>query len=305
MPAAERFDPYRILGVPRDVSSSQLARAYRQQAKRVHPDLHGAPEASRQMRDLNRSWQILSDPVRRREWDASHPATQPQAHWPPDARPPAAPQRVEPARWASWETARRSTAPGPDRVRPAEAWPRRADAPAAPGGMRDSGWLAAGVAGVLVVAIVVLGWVASTRPAAASADEAFDQARVPVGARVAVDPTHELAVYEIGGGMLGIAVARRGEGGWEASVLDERVDDSSISVRLARDDSGSGWRSVVYGRAPAEVARVRLSVASQGGEVSDGLWVIGVRAPLRPEQVLWRFEAFDGSVLVSGNGELH
>jgi hypothetical protein len=38
--------------------------------------------------------------------------------------------------------------------------------------------------------------------------------------------------------------------------------------------------------------------------VVDGLWAIGVRSPLRPEQVQWRFEAADGTVLLSGNGEL-
>jgi hypothetical protein len=304
MPGPDRFDPYRALGVGRDASSSELARAYRQQAKRVHPDLHG-PDASRQMRDLNRSWHILSDPDRRRAWDASHPARLPSAHWPAGARRPEAPTRAQPAARSSWEAARPAPVPGPGRVRVAEGWPRRTEAPPAPVGLRDSGWLAAAVAGVLVVALIVLGWVASTRPAAASPRDAFVTAGVTPALSVSLDPANALALYSAGDGRLGVASARLGERGWEARVLEERPDGGEIFVLLATDGSGGAWRSVVYGRAPAGVERVRLSVASAGGDVSDGLWAIGVRAPLRAEQVLWRFEAADGSVLLSGSGELH
>ncbi|HEX6128371.1 MAG TPA: J domain-containing protein [Candidatus Limnocylindria bacterium] len=304
MSGAERFDPYRVLGVRRDASPVELARAYRQQAKRVHPDLHG-PDVSRQMRDLNRSWQILSDPDRRRAWDASHPPRPPDGHWPAGARRPATPVSAEPAVQPAWDDARRGSPSGPDRVRVVEGWPRRPEPPPVPAGLRDSGWLAAAVAGGLVVALIVLGWVASTRPAAGSPGDAFATAGVTPAVSVGVDPAHVLAVYRAGDGRLGVASARLGEQGWQARVLEERPDGGEISVRLASDDSGGAWRSVVYGRAPADAERVRLSVASAGGEVSDGLWVIGVRSPLRAEQVLWRFEAADGSVLLSGSGELH
>jgi hypothetical protein len=310
MPGPDRFDPYRVLGVRRDASSAELARAYRQQAKRVHPDLHG-PDASRQMRDLNRSWHILSDPDRRRAWDISHAARPPGTHWPAGARRPEAPAGAEMATASTrasasaWEAARHATVPpGPDRVRVAEGWPRRPEPPPAPAGVRDSGWLAAAVAGVLVVVLIGLGWVASTQPAAASPHDAFADAGVTPALSVVLDAAHAVAVYRDGEGRLGVASARLGEQGWEARVLEERPDDGELSVRLATDGGGAAWASVVYGRAPAGAERVRLSVASSGGQVTDGLWAIGVRAPLRAEQVLWRFEAADGSVLQSGSGEL-
>lgn len=306
MAAPERFDPYRVLRVPRDATPEQLARAYRLQAKRVHPDLHG-PDADRQMRDLNRSWQILSDPVRRREWDAAHPGGGSSAsHWSGATRPEPAARGRDVRAWADRETARPAAAPGPDRVHVRETWPRpRPEAPAAPSGLRDSGWLAAGVAGVLVIALVVLGWVASTARSAESPREAFGAVGVSPAVQLSLDTGTVLALYRAGEGQLGLASARLGERGWDAEILEERPEGGEVSVRLASDTSGSGWRSVVYGRAPAAIAEVRLSVASTGGEVISGLWVIGVRAPLRPEQVSWRFVAQDGSVVLSGSGELH
>jgi hypothetical protein len=302
MAAPERFDPYRVLGVGRDATPQQLARAYRAQAKQVHPDLHG-PEVARQMQDLNRAWQVLSDPARRRAWDASHPTTHGGRHWSTGGIPAPAAQRADPAAWAAWEAARPATVPGPDRIRVAESWPRRADAPAAPAGMRDSAWLAGGVAAVLVVAILVLGYIASSLPGAATAGDALALAGIEPVVRVSLDPQHELAVYRTADGSTGVAVVRlRGEG-WDVGVLEERAGGGGVSVHLAADAGGSAWRSIVYGNAPAGAARVRLSVDSTGGEVADGLWAIGVRSPLRPEQLGWRFEAADGSVVLSGSGE--
>lgn len=303
MAAPERFDPYRVLGVGREATPQQLARAYRARAKQAHPDLHGA-DAGQRMRDLNRAWHLLSDPARRRAWDASHPGSHGGGHWRGGASPAAASQRADPSAWAAWEAARPVTAPGPDRVRATAAWPRRADPPPTAMGMRDSAWLAGGVAVVLVAAILVLGWVASSRPAAATAGDAFAIAGVEPAVRVALDPQHEVAAYPLPGDMLGVAVARESQGGWDAYVLEERPDTATVSVLIARDDSGSAWRTLVYGHAPEGVTQVRLSVGSVGGEVRDGLWIIGARLPLRAEQVGWRFVAADGSVLESGTGEL-
>ena len=303
MARTDRFDPYRILGVSRGATPGQVARAYRAQAKRFHPDLHG-PDADRQMRDLNRSWHILSDPARRRAWDAGHPVLSTANHWAGASRPmsPAAPTPA--GSWSPWE------APSPQaadagRVRVSETWPRRAvEAPAAPSGLRDSGWLAAAVAGVLVIAIVVLGWVASSNRAFSTPGQALDAVGVDATVRVGLDPTHVLAVYRVDEAVLGVAVARLGPRGWEGSILEERAADDEAIVLMASDDSGSAWRTLVYGRAPSDVAQVSLSVAAAGGEVVDGIWALGVRAPLRPQQLSWRFVGADGTVLRSGTGEL-
>jgi hypothetical protein len=302
MAGREQFDPYRILGVGRGATSGQIARAYRAQAKRYHPDLHGA-DADRKMRDLNRSWQILSDPVRRHDWDSSHPVLTTAAHWAGASRPmtPAAPAA---GTWSPW----RAPDPAPadaGRVRVRDAWPRRRqEEPAVPRGMRDSGWLAAVVAGLLVLTIVVLGWFASSNRAFPTPGRAFDAVGVDPVLSVALDPTHVAAVYRTGDGQLGVATARLGPRGWEGRVLEERTTGEGPSVHLVADDSGSAWRTVAYGRAPEEAARVSLSVASAGGEVVDGTWVLGVRAPLRPQQLSWRFVSSDGAIIDSGTGEL-
>ena len=304
MTGPERLDPYRVLGVRRDASQVEVARAYRTLAKRSHPDLHG-PDAARRMRELNRSWHILGDPGRRRAWDAGHPVPMPGgSHWTRPAHPPPASRRADPTEWAAWEAARTAPAPGAGRVRPAESWPRRADAPSAPARVRDSGWLAAIVAAVLFVVVIVLGWVASNRPGAATSGDALALAGIDPVVRVTLDSGHELAVYRIGDGSMGIATARRREGGWIIQVLEERAERTPMSVYLVADPGGSSWRGIVYGTAPEEAASVRLSVASTGGEVVDGLWAIGVRSPLRAEQVQWRFEGADGSILLSGSDEL-
>jgi hypothetical protein len=308
MAAPERFDPYRVLGVPRDASQAEVARAYRAQAKRSHPDVHGpdaGPDAARRMQELNRSWHILSDPARRRDWDAGHPVRMPGgAHWTRPAHPAPTSHRADPAEWAAWEATRPVPAPGAGRVRPAESWPRRGDAPARPARVRDSGWLAGIVAAVLFVVVIVLGWVASNRPGAPTADDALTVAGIEPVVQVQLDETHQLAVYRLVGGAMGIATVRELEGGWAVQILEERPERTPISVHLVGDPGGSAWRGIVYGTAPAEAVRVRLSVAATGGEVVDGLWAIGVRSPLRPQQVQWQFEGADGSVIVSGSDEL-
>ena len=156
----------------------------------------------------------------------------------------------------------------------------------------------------LLGAVLVRGWVASPRPGAAPAGAALAVAGIEPVVRVPLDETHELAVYRTGDGSVGIATVREQEGGWEVQVLEEREERTPLSVHLVGDPGGSAWRGIVYGTAPPEAARVRLSVASTGGEVVDGLWAIGARGPLRPAQVQWRVEAADGSVLVSGSDEL-
>jgi hypothetical protein len=301
---SERFDPYRVLGVRRDASASEVARAYRTLAKGSHPDLHG-PDAASRMQELNRSWHILSDPARRRAWDEGHPPPMPGgAHWTRPAPPTPGSGRADPTQWAAWEASRPPTPAGQGRVRPAEAWPRRADAPPTPARVRDSPWIALGVAGVLLVAALLLGWVASQGFAPSSADEALGQARIVPAARITLDDAHQLAVYRAPGDRLGVASVRLRSSGWDVQTLTEVDDDGEVSVHVVGDPGGSSWRGVVFGHAPPGTAQVRLSVGSVGGEVREGVWVIGTRLPLQPEQLSWRFEAADGTILLSGSGEL-
>jgi hypothetical protein len=59
---------YSILGVPVDADSDTLKRAYRQLARRYHPDLAG-PDGAIEMKRINRAYAVLSDPEKRQNYD--------------------------------------------------------------------------------------------------------------------------------------------------------------------------------------------------------------------------------------------
>ena len=59
---------YAILGVPIDADSETLKRAYRQLARRYHPDVAGSAGAI-QMKRINRAYDVLSDPEKRLNYD--------------------------------------------------------------------------------------------------------------------------------------------------------------------------------------------------------------------------------------------
>lgn len=68
------FDPhtdyYGLLGVPSSAPAEQIRGAYRQLAKRYHPDLHaGSPTAVARMARLNRAKAILLEPATRAAYD--------------------------------------------------------------------------------------------------------------------------------------------------------------------------------------------------------------------------------------------
>src|SRR5256886_89019 len=59
---------YAILGVPINADSETIKRAYRQLARRHHPDLAG-PGGAVQMKRINRAYDVLSDPEKRLNYD--------------------------------------------------------------------------------------------------------------------------------------------------------------------------------------------------------------------------------------------
>jgi molecular chaperone DnaJ len=58
---------YRILGVRQDADLAKIKRAYRQAAKRYHPDI--SPGTAKQFRDAQEAYDILSDPKKRAIYD--------------------------------------------------------------------------------------------------------------------------------------------------------------------------------------------------------------------------------------------
>ena len=60
------FDLYRILGVTASADTTTIRNAYRDRARRHHPDAGGD---ERRMMALNKAWAILRDPKRRDAYD--------------------------------------------------------------------------------------------------------------------------------------------------------------------------------------------------------------------------------------------
>jgi curved DNA-binding protein len=66
-------DYYEVLGVPRTASADDIKRAYRQLARKHHPDLAPASERARaaeKFKELNEANEVLSDPDKRTRYDA-------------------------------------------------------------------------------------------------------------------------------------------------------------------------------------------------------------------------------------------
>ena len=135
------MDPYAVLGVPRTASRLEVARAYRSLAKRWHPDAAGeaTPEArADSMARINQAWHILSNPMRRAEWDARHGGGA-RPHWGGTPMPGAASPRSRTAAGTWTPPVMQRPAP----VRPAQT------------SVRDSGWLALIVAGGLLAVFII------------------------------------------------------------------------------------------------------------------------------------------------------
>jgi len=63
-------DHYEILRIEPSASATEIKEAYRKLAFRYHPDRNKAgQDASRKMKEINEAYAILSDPIKRREYD--------------------------------------------------------------------------------------------------------------------------------------------------------------------------------------------------------------------------------------------
>jgi len=159
MPGRRVLDPYAVLGVTRDATPLQVARAHRRLAKRHHPDLHeGAVESLERMRHINEAWALLSNPMQRADYDRLHPSAGRAglSHWGASRTPiqPASPSSTR--TWATWRATAAETRAAPRTSRQPGEMPvlrtrRPPRAEPLPAGFRDSGWAAVLAAAVIIV----------------------------------------------------------------------------------------------------------------------------------------------------------
>ena len=68
--AETKRDYYEVLGVGKDADEAALKKAYRQVAKKYHPDVNpGDAEAEKKFKEASEAYAILSDPDKRRQYD--------------------------------------------------------------------------------------------------------------------------------------------------------------------------------------------------------------------------------------------
>lgn len=62
-------DYYEMLGVARDADKEDIKRAYRRLARKYHPDVNKEPGAEERFKEINRAYEILSEPETRARYD--------------------------------------------------------------------------------------------------------------------------------------------------------------------------------------------------------------------------------------------
>jgi len=62
-------DYYEVLGVGRDATGAQVKSAYRKLARKYHPDVNKAPDATEKFKEATEAYEVLSNPQKRKTYD--------------------------------------------------------------------------------------------------------------------------------------------------------------------------------------------------------------------------------------------
>ncbi len=65
----DKHDYYQTLGVARGASETELKSAYRNLARKLHPDVNKEPDAESRFKELSEAYAVLSDPQKRQAYD--------------------------------------------------------------------------------------------------------------------------------------------------------------------------------------------------------------------------------------------
>ena len=62
-------NPYQVLGVARDASAAEIKKAFRNLAKKYHPDQSKDPKAKERFAEVNDAYEIVGDADKRKQFD--------------------------------------------------------------------------------------------------------------------------------------------------------------------------------------------------------------------------------------------
>ena len=66
---ADKRDYYEVLGIQRGAGADEIKRAYRQLARKYHPDVNKEPDAESRFKEVTEAYEVLSDDRKRQMYD--------------------------------------------------------------------------------------------------------------------------------------------------------------------------------------------------------------------------------------------
>ena len=62
-------DYYEVLGIKKGAAADEIKKAYKELAKKYHPDVSKEHEAEKKFKEINEAYSVLSDPQKKEQYD--------------------------------------------------------------------------------------------------------------------------------------------------------------------------------------------------------------------------------------------